>query len=116
MEGCDPSTPGDAMTTPLPALLRRADEHLTDDDREKLPEFVFQIVGHPALTPLLTESPAPETEPSAPPVPAVVLAKLICELDNDDKLFRRADGEQQWHTHCIAVQRLIFLTHGYCWA
>lgn len=118
------------MTTPLPDLLRRTEDYLsglTDptgmtavrDDAlaaAKLPGLLAEILAHPALAPLRQAQAAPAPESSAAPLPAIVLAKLICEINNSHKPFYREDGEQQWHTNCIAVQRLIFLAHGYHWA
>lgn len=106
------------MTT---LALRDADgdvptEYLEWDDAlgaAKLSAIMTGLVGHPALAPLIDQPSEPSPQPVTPHLPTVVLAKLICALKDSPTPFRREDGEQQWHTDCLAVQRLIFLAHGY---
>lgn len=98
------------MTTSQPELLRRANEHLRDDDRGQRPEPVSQIGGHPALALLPATPPAPEAAPSTPPLPAVVLAKLICEINNGPRPFH--PGLQQQHIALAVADDLVFHLRG----
>lgn len=105
------------MTTPLPVLLRRAEDTLSritvagTEFTPSLPQLMAEIITHPALAPALSEPPA--RVPATPPVSAVVLAKLVCEVAHSGKLIYGLDGRRQWNTPCLAVQRLAFFAHGY---
>ena len=105
------------MTTPLPSLLRRAEDALSGaqaaevEAETAVPQLLGEIIAHPALAPALVEPPA--REPAVPPVDAVVLAKLICEIAHRGKLIYGLDGKRQWNTPCLAVQWLAFIAHGY---